>query len=95
MRGSVAARLLGLRVRIPSGAWAWMFVVCVYCTVRTKDKNQDNPDEERSMDKVQRESKRIKTIPLGPRFSALFQTRCVGPIQPPIYTMGIGSLHRG
>ena len=39
--GLVAARLLGLRVRIPSGAW-----MCVLCVVhqKTKGKMQDNQD---------------------------------------------------
>jgi len=30
---SAAAGLLGLRVRIPPGVWAWMFVSCKYCVL--------------------------------------------------------------
>ena len=50
-RGLVAARLLGLRVRIPPAAW--MFVLCVFYG---KDKRQ-NPGQsgQRNTNKVQSE----------------------------------------
>jgi hypothetical protein len=53
----VAARLLGLRVRIPPGAW--MFVLCVLS--KDKGKMQDSQDKGRST-----EYKRIKRkVPVG------------------------------
>ena len=57
-RRSVAARLLGLGVRIPLRAW--MLVFC--CTVRTKGKSQDNQDKETSTDEVHRKNNRITKI---------------------------------
>ena len=51
-RGYAAARLLGLRVRIPPGAW-----MC--CAVKDKGTSQDNQEEETSMEKVQREGKKL------------------------------------
>ena len=43
MRGSAADRLLGLRVRIPPGAW--MFVLCEL-HIKDKRHSQDNEDKE-------------------------------------------------
>ena len=58
-RGSAADRLLGIRVRIPLGAW--MFVLCV---LYSKDKRQiqDNQDKEVEI--------KYKKMPVEDRFSA-------------------------
>jgi hypothetical protein len=60
--GSVAVRLLGLRFRIPPGAW--MFVLCVLYSKDIQDKGKNT-------DKVQRENKRIKKIPPGALMSVV------------------------
>ena len=52
--------LLGLRVRILSGAW--MFVLCV-ASADKKGKMQDNQDRKTGKDEAQTEYKRIKEFP--------------------------------
>ena len=92
-RLSAAGHLLGLRVRIPSGAW--MFALCV---VKTKGKMQDNQDK-RHKNGWSAEYRRIqKENPGwwrggGATFSTPVQT---GPgAHLASYTIGIGSLSRG
>jgi hypothetical protein len=57
---SAADRLLGLRVRIPPGAW--MFVL-VCCTEKDKRQGQDNHDKEVQI----KYREQTKKIPLGAR----------------------------
>jgi hypothetical protein len=62
-RGSAAGRLLGLRARIPPGAW--VFVLCVV----SKGNTQDIEDKGTGTDEVHTKYTRIRTIPVGARFS--------------------------
>ena len=52
--GFVAARLVGLRVRIPPGAW--MFVLCV---LYSKDRRQSQDEEDKEVQIKYREQKKI------------------------------------
>ena len=56
-RGSAADRLLGLRVRVPPGAW--LFVLC--CRVRIKGASRDNQNKEVQI----KNEERTKEIPVG------------------------------
>ena len=83
-RTSLASYLLGLRFRIPRGAW--MFVFCVCCTLMTKGKKQGLSRQETSTDRLHRENKRIRIL-MGPRFSD-------SVAHPVSYRVGTGSLFR-
>ena len=65
----MAARLLGLRVRILP--WAWMFVCCVCCTVRIK-RQQLGQSGQRSTNREQREN------PVGARNFSLVRNVQIG-----------------
>ena len=67
-QGSAADRLLGLRVRMPPGAW--MFLLCVIYSKDKKAKIHDNQDREVRVKYRQR----TKNIPLGARVSAPVHT---------------------
>ena len=91
MDGSVIAadRLLGLRVRIPSGGMDFC-VVC--CKCRQKGKMQDNQDKHVRLKHTQSTGKYKKRNPFGVTFSAPFHTGCGA--HPASYKMGTGSLSR-
>ena len=66
--------------------------VCV-CVSYSEDKNQESQDKETSTDKMWRQYKRLKKIPVEARFSAPVQS---GPgAHPASYTTGAGSVSQG
>jgi hypothetical protein len=62
-----------------------MFALCVSYSKKAKGKNQDEQDKERSLDKVERESKKrtSETTTKNPGGGEIFHTRTDRPWDPP------------
>ena len=61
-RKSVAARLLGLRVRIPPGAWLFVLCVCVFCKVKDKNANSQKNQDKGVLIKYRKRTQKIPGV---------------------------------